>query len=154
MTSTKPTDNPTQHTPDELKTLIREFFRKAYTEGNEQVIDELLAPDVLMHGLGPEPTVGREPFRRWYHAFRGAFTNIHCSVTHVCIEDDLLAVRVLFTGTHSTASLGPPPTGKLVSVTAVVLCRFEQGKVVEAFNEFDHLSLMQQLGAIPAMPAP
>jgi len=141
--------DPLRHSSDELKSILREFFRKAYTEGDESVIDTLMAPDVLHHGLARDPIVGRDAFRRWYHAFRGSFTDTHCSLTHICVEDDLAAARVLFTGTHSTAAFGFPPTGNQVSLSAVILCRFEHGQVAEAFNEFDHLSLLQQLGAIP-----
>lgn len=139
---------PTQ-SPDELKALAREFFREAYTLGNESVIDKLMAPDILHHGLTREPFVGREKFKEWYRAFRGAFSDIGCSVTHVCVEEDLLAARVLFTGRHTGASLGVPPSGRNVSLSALVLCRFENGVIAEGFNEFDHLSLMRQVGAVP-----
>jgi predicted ester cyclase len=139
----------TSQSVDELKAQAREFFRQAYTLGNEAVIDELMAPDVLHHGLTREPMVGRDAFKQWYRAFRGSFSEILCSVTHVCVEDDLLAARVLFTGRHTGAYMGPPPTGNMVSLAALVLCRFENGLIAEGFNEFDHLALLQQLGVTP-----
>lgn len=135
--------------PDELKARAREFFRQAYMLGDESVIDRLMAPDILHHGLGAEPIVGRERFKEWYRSFRGAFSDILCSVTHVCVEEDLLAARVLFTGTHTGTSLGVPPTGRKVSLTALIMCRFQDGQITEGFNEFNQLALLQQIGAAP-----
>jgi len=37
-----------------------------------------------------------------------------------------------------------------VTVTAIVIDRFESGKLVEAWGEFDMLGMMQQVDVIPA----
>ena len=46
--------------------------------------------------------------------------------------------------------MGMPPTGKRVTVDVMDLCRFSGGKIVEHWGLTDNLSMMQQLGAIPA----
>jgi predicted ester cyclase len=137
-----------RQTPDEIKALMRRYFREAYTLGNEAVIDEVMAPDILHHGLEAEPQVGREPFKRWYRQFRGSFSEISCSVTHVCVEEDLVAARVLFTARHTGEGLGVPATGRMVTLSALIMCRCENGQVTEGFNEFDRLSLLKQIGAV------
>jgi predicted ester cyclase len=45
--------------------------------------------------------------------------------------------------------MGMPSTGKLVHVTGVNVARFVDGKIVESWFNFDMLTLLQQLGAIP-----
>ena len=54
----------------------------------------------------------------------------------------------LFTGIHTGYSLGPPPSQNPVSVTALCLARWQDDQVIECFNEFNHLALLQQIGAI------
>jgi predicted ester cyclase len=46
--------------------------------------------------------------------------------------------------------MGMPPTGKTVRVTGVNVARFAAGKIAESWFNFDMLTLLQQVGAIPA----
>jgi predicted ester cyclase len=46
--------------------------------------------------------------------------------------------------------MGTPPTGKTVRVTGVNVARFVQGKIAESWFNFDMLTLLQQVGAIPS----
>jgi predicted ester cyclase len=45
---------------------------------------------------------------------------------------------------------GIPPTGKQVTVPGVVFYRIQEGKIAEFRGSFDRLSMLQQLGAVPA----
>ena len=58
--------------------------------------------------------------------------------------------RVTFRGTHQgeTEAFGPP-TGRQVEGPGLTLHRIEGGKIVEEWNSFENLSLMQQLGLVP-----
>ena len=46
--------------------------------------------------------------------------------------------------------MGIPATGRQVKVEEVVVMRIAGGKVVEGWGVFDGLTMMRQLGAIPA----
>ena len=133
---------------ESLKARMRDYFHRAYTLGDASAIDEMIATDVLNHGLAPQPERGREAFKRWYTAFRGAFSNVDCKLTHCFVEGDWVTARVLFIADHTGASLGHPPSGRRITLTALVLCRFQNGQAVEGYNEFDQVSLLKQLGAM------
>ena len=136
------------HAGTDLKLMIREYFRRAYDEHDATVIDEMIAPDAVNYGLGPEPTRTREAFRKWYEAFRGSFSNVSCKVEHVMVEGEWVTCRIRFTATHTGDHLGPRASGKKVTLTALIMARIVNGKVVEGFNEFNQLSLLQQIGAM------
>ena len=138
--------------PEHLKTMMRSYFHRAYTLGDASVIDELIASDMLTHGLTPEPLTSRQEFKDWYTRFRSSFSDVTCPVTHAFVEGPWVTCRVLFSGTHTGAALGPPPTNRKVTITALILARVQNGQVVEGYNELNELSLLQQLGVIPAMP--
>ena len=55
-----------------------------------------------------------------------------------------------FTGTHSGPLMGVPATGKPISVLATGIFRVVNGKLAENWVNLDALSLMQQIGAVPA----
>ena len=52
--------------------------------------------------------------------------------------------------THKGELKGIPPTGKRVTITGIIISRFENGREVEAWEESNTLGLMQQIGAVPA----
>lgn len=72
----------------------------------------------------------------------------------------MTAVRLTVEGTHTGEGMGIPPTGRRVSIGAIVMCRWQDGRIAEAWNEYDALGMMQQLGAgrggagDPGGPAP
>jgi predicted ester cyclase len=46
--------------------------------------------------------------------------------------------------------MGAPPTGKKVSWTGIIIYRLdENGMIVERWQDFDGLSMLQQFGIIP-----
>jgi predicted ester cyclase len=56
-------------------------------------------------------------------------------------------------GTHQGELLGIPATEKQAVVTGIAINRFAEDKIVEAWNNWDGLGMMQQLG-VAAFPMP
>jgi predicted ester cyclase len=131
--------------PDEIRSLCTRYFREVWDKGNEAVLDEMLAPDLVNHMLSEGPLLGREAFREWYRPFRQAFSEVSCPVTHCFVEGEWSAIRVAFSGKHVAELNGVAPTGKTVKFSALILCRWVNGRVVEAYNEFDRHTLNTQL---------
>jgi len=65
-------------------------------------------------------------------------------------EGDRVAVRVRGEATHSAMIMGIPPTGKLIDISSITIFRCADGKIAEEWDQTDFLSMMQQLGVIPA----
>jgi predicted ester cyclase len=65
-------------------------------------------------------------------------------------ENDTVTARWTGQGTHD-ALAGIPPTGKEVSVEALSLFRIDGGKIVEMWDCWDALALLQQIGVVPKM---
>ena len=59
--------------------------------------------------------------------------------------------RLTFGGTHQGTFQGMPPTGKQVTGSGISIHRIANGKIAEAWVNFDTLGMLQQLGVIPAM---
>jgi predicted ester cyclase len=59
---------------------------------------------------------------------------------------DWVIARVIVSGTHQAELEGIPASGKKIELSAIIIFRLMDGKVVEAFEEGDFLGLYQQLG--------
>ena len=71
----------------------------------------------------------------------------------VIAADDKAVARVTLTGTHRGEFAGIPPTDKAVEVKLIDIMRFDDaGLICEHWGVADMLSLMQQLGVVPAGP--
>ncbi|HSM72916.1 MAG TPA: ester cyclase, partial [Anaerolineales bacterium] len=64
-------------------------------------------------------------------------------------EGDKVVTRYTWRGTHQGEYFGIPATGKPVSWTAMVAFKIDDGKIREAWINYDRLGVMQQLGVAP-----
>jgi len=138
---------------DPKKNLLHQWFEEVWNKARIEAIDEMAAPDVIAHGLvdaqGNEIT-GREAFKGFWHQFRGVFPDVHIVVEDGLADGDKVMVRCTVRGTHSGSGIGLAPTGKKVAFTGVCIARVKDNQIVEAWNNFDFLSMYQQVGAVPA----
>ena len=65
-------------------------------------------------------------------------------------DNDLVSVRGWVRGTHLGEFAGVPATGKEVEFSIFITYRISGGKIVDHWMLTDTLTLMQQIGAIPA----
>jgi predicted ester cyclase len=63
---------------------------------------------------------------------------------------DSLAFAYTLTGTHNGPLGKIPPTGKKVKIRGVQISKFKDGKMVERWGSSDELTLLKQIGVIPA----
>ena len=82
--------------------------------------------------------------------FEAAFPKYDLIADDMVAEGDKVAVRATFRGMHQGEFFGIAPTGKAVSIAVMLIYRIANGKIVEHWMNADQLSLMQQLGAMPA----
>jgi steroid delta-isomerase-like uncharacterized protein len=133
------------------ETIQHRWFEEVWNQGKAETIDELLAPDVVVHGIKDgdgKDVVGIEHFRDFYRSFRGAIPDIHIVVEDTVAQGDKLVGRCLVTGTHAGPGLGFAPTNKPIEFSGLCWVRVRDGQIAESWNNFDFLGLLQQLGAV------
>ena len=129
------------------KALARQWFEEVWCKHRSEAITEMMAPDVIAHGLGDgsEPFVGAEPFLEFHRKFVGAFPDLHLRVDEVVAEGELTAIRFTATGTHAGEGLGLPPTGRPIQFQGVTFARWKEGLITEGWNLVDFAAMNQQL---------
>ncbi len=136
---------------DENKTLLRRWFEEVWNKGREESIDEMFAEDGIAHGLADEggnPLRGPAGFKPFFRKFRAAFPDIEVVVEDTITEGDKIAARCTVRGKHQSDSLGFAATQQPMEITGMTIVRVRDGKIVEAWNNFDFMSMFQQLGAL------
>lgn len=134
-------------------TVCRRWFEEVWNEGREDLMPLLAAADVVAHGIaGPDDVAyGLEAgFKPMYRTLRGAFPDIHFTVDEVIGSGEMVALRWSVRGTHRGDELGMPATGKSVAFTGMTFARVVDGKIVEGWNNWDMMGLMNQIGAATA----
>lgn len=131
----------------ENKVLIRRWFEEVWNKGRAAAIDEMLGPQAMIHGLAPAAQ-DVAAFKQFHAAYRNAFPDVKIQVDDVIAEGDKVAVRWSGIGTHSGDGLGYAATGRGVRFSGMTIGRIEHGKLLEGWNVFDQLGMMQQLGVV------
>ena len=139
----------------EPHTLVHRWFAEVWNQGREETVDELFAANGIAHGLGEGDADARGPaaFKIFLHNMRSALPDVHIRIEDTIVQGDKAVVRVVLKGTHHGEGLGLPPTGRRVSISGIVIVRVANDQIVEGWNNWDQLGLLQQLGAIPAPEA-
>jgi steroid delta-isomerase-like uncharacterized protein len=129
---------------------VRRFVDAFWSQGNLDAADALMTHDAIIH----EPVTGsREDLKAVAIAIRAAFPDWHATVEELLVDGDRVAERWTGHGTHRGEFQGIAPTGKRVAVPGVVFYRIADGKIAEFRGQFDRMSLVQQLGAMPGAAA-
>ena len=134
---------------EQNKAILRRFDEEVWNGRNLSIVDELFASNHVFRAAG-SPPLDRAGHKQMIAQFQSAFPDGHNSTEDLIAEGDQVALRWMYRGTHRGEFQGIPPTGKQATLTGISIWRFEGGKIVESWHEFDALGMMQQLGVIPA----
>jgi len=132
------------------KTVIRSFVEEVINQGRFERANDLVVEDFIELDPLPGQQQGREGLKDVIGAMRAAFPDIYWVLEEMIAEGDKVVSRFTWTGTHRGSFLGIPPTGRRVSVKGVVIDRLEAGRMADSRILMDTMSMMQQLGVIPA----
>ncbi len=139
--------------PGDLSEASRKLLEQTFNEGNFELVDQLVASDAVNHDPATPVQMhalrGPEVLKRTVSMYREAFPDVRITVDDVIAADDKVVLRWHSEGTHRGDLAGLAPTGAHGSVTGISIDRWKDGKVVEAWAEWDNLGLARQLGAAP-----
>ena len=132
-------------------TMLRRWFEEVWNARRDDLMEQLASPDIVCHGTGgpQEDLHGLERgFRPFYKTLLAAFPDIRFTVEATIRQDDTEAIRWSCRATHAGDQLGFPASNKVVTLTGMTFARIEDGKFVEAWDNWDMMGLMKQIGMI------
>jgi steroid delta-isomerase-like uncharacterized protein len=136
--------------PENNKELVRRVIEDVFNKQNLAAANQYLSPNFVHHDF-PMSKSGPEEFARIFQAFLTAFPDGRVTIEDCIAEGDRVFSRGTYTGTHKGAFQGIPPTGRKIDVRYMDEWRIGgDGKATDNWARIDMLTLMQQLGVVPA----
>ena len=134
-------------TPEHNKAIVRAFV-EAVNQTDWRRFDELLVPDFVRHSstFGQPQIRSRDQLRDFLTGEAATFPDAHETIHFLVAEGDMVAVHSGFRGTQR-GPMGPfPASGKALSADFISIYRLVDGRIAEAWVEWDSLSGLIQLG--------
>lgn len=139
---------------EQNKELVRRYFEAIDERRDPSVIDEFVSPDFVDHSPSPGFSPDFSGLRKSFSHFLEATPDGYHRIEDMVAEGDKVVTRLTAWGTQSGELFGIPPAGKEFQMTAMVIHRIADGKIVERWHEGDFLGAMIQLGVVPPPPPP
>ena len=139
---------------EQNKVLCRRLHEEIFSKGHLDVADQIFARDAVLHGPDwPPGATAPETIKQDARTYRSAFRIDSLTRDEECAEGDLVCHYWTFTGTH----IGPlgdiQPTGRQVVASGIDMFRVRNGLIVECWQQWDQMGMMQQLGVVPTAAA-
>jgi steroid delta-isomerase-like uncharacterized protein len=133
---------------EQNKAIAKRAFEEILSQGRFELATELYAKDFINHGLHSNASLEEDQAAlRGWHA---AFPDVVVVPEKLIAENDLVTIYWIARGTNTGTGNGLPATGKKAELAGITIWRIADGKIKEEWSAFDQLSMMKQLGLLPA----
>jgi hypothetical protein len=127
---------------DKNMAVIHRFMDEVWNQGRETAIDELYVPGGVAEGLGEAYRFGPEAFKLFHRLINGTCEEIRVEILDIIAVGDKVAFRASMDMTHKASR-------KKVHLEGQGFGTVANSKLVEAWNSWNFLDLIVQLGAVP-----
>ena len=132
---------------EDNKAAVRSCFEEA-SKGNFDALDEIVTRDYVCH---PQEAQGPDGLKAMVEGYVNALAGLRVRIDQQFTEGDYVATRYTISGTHDGDLMGTPATGRNVEFTGITISRCENGRIAEEWEITDTVSLLGQVGALPAL---
>src|ERR1044071_2621203 len=105
------------------KQLVRDHYEELVNRKNLAAADRQLSPDFVDLNAPPGTPRGPEAAKEAMRRLHAALPDVQVTLEEVIAEEDRVAVRATWRGTHLGPLFGRPPSGKPVTLTGMVFWR-------------------------------
>ena len=131
----------------ELRATIERYIDEVLNRGNLELLSEICSPRYKRYVSPTSEPLNLEEQRQRLAAIRLAFPDWKLSTEQIICDGNIAAFRATIKGTHAGSILNLAATGKVITVSALDMVRFQDGKFIEHWGGPDLFNLVQQLGA-------
>jgi steroid delta-isomerase-like uncharacterized protein len=130
------------------KAIAKRAFEEILSGGRFELAEQLYAKDFVNHGIHRDISLEEDQaaLKGWHQAF----PDVVVVPKKFIAEGDLVTIYWVARGTNTGTGNGLPATGKKAELTGITIWRIVDNKIKEEWSAFDQLSMMQQLGLLPA----
>jgi predicted ester cyclase len=131
------------------KTVVLNFM-KAIDNSDFDAASRIFGSRHKMYSpMGPEP-LNQQQHVEMAKGFSAGFTNARHEVLDTIESGNKVVVRGIWHGTHTGTFNNIPPSGKTIHWPFILIAEVENGEMVNQWMEMDSMSMLIQVGAMPA----
>ena len=141
---------------EELKDTARRTWEEIFPRCDVEALATTIAVDTVDHGARPGEPQGLEGATNTMLWLGRVFSDQRWEIHQVIGEGDTVVLHATHHGRHTGDLMGIAATNRDVAYRYVHIVRFRDGKIAEHWGVRDDMTLMRQLGVLPANrpPAP
>jgi len=134
------------------KAIVRRLYEEVWNKRRLEVVDELMSPShALNDPVASGSQIGPESYKRRVAELTTSFPDLCFTIEDMIAEKEKVVVSWIISGTHKGEFLDIPATGRKVSMEGITIHHIADGKILDSSAKWDGLSLMRQLGDVPAL---
>lgn len=134
---------------EQNKALMVRWFKEVDRGDMESIfalVDEIFSDDYISHGAEYEMHSLKD-LKEHITSSQNTYSDMQHIIEDNFAEGNMVATRCTFRATQKGEFMGMPPTGKQITFPVLYIHRIEDGKIKEAWIDYDSLlSLAVQLG--------
>lgn len=127
------------------KHVVRAIFEEGWNQERFGSFAEQIGEDVIFNFRGERQATNIEGLKSLITFWRQAFPDLQFEVLHLLAEADLVAVNLVFKGTHEGEWQGIAPTGRSFEIEEMMFFRFQGDTLVELWEVYDEALLIRKL---------
>lgn len=135
------------------KALVMELTEQVWHQADAAAVPRYFAPGYRHSDPGLPAVSDRDGLAAYVAALPSMLSDLRITVHDLVAEGDKVVKRYTISATHTGELLGIPATGRSFAIEGSETFTIRDGQVVEATNVCDVLSMLQQLGLMPAPEA-
>lgn len=129
--------------------VLRRMFDEGFSTGDDAIVDELCAPDLVEHqfGLAGDGPAAIEHVKAAIRDVHRAAPDLQFTIEDAVESGDTIWVRARGRGTASGPFFGPP-SGNPVDFVVIDVARVVDGRIVEHWGVPDRFAMLAQTGVL------
>jgi len=133
---------------EQNKIIAKRAFEELLSQGRYELAEQFYSKDFVNHGIHRD--IGLEEDQGALKGWHQAFPDVVIVPEKLMAEGALVTIYWIARGTNTGTGNGLPATGKKAELAGITIWRIVDNKIKEEWSAFDQLSMMQQLGLLPA----
>ena len=117
---------------------------EAFSKHDQQLLGSVLAED--WYETPSSERGGREAGIKLLATLTTVFADFNAEVRDMILEGNKVVVRSELTGTQAGPFMGFPSKGRKISIQAIDIHEFKDGKIVHTWHSEDWMTGLQQMG--------
>jgi steroid delta-isomerase-like uncharacterized protein len=135
---------------EQNKILAQRWHYDLSVDRNWAVAEEILSPDIVIHSAVGDDVKGIEEIKKFDEMWK-SMPNVKINHYEIIAEGDYVLIRWDVSFDNTVDLMGVPATGNHVSdIYGMDLFRIKDGKITDLWQNYDELSFLKQIGAMPA----